>query len=169
MFNLLYISFQIHIGFYISQKKKSKKMAWNCLFIMVVIIWFFLLHFSVCLTFITLLSLIYILCPFSISPHLIYAVKPFPFQMQILQFVVLYIFFWFNFQIQHPRSRLNRFDLVITPQHDYYPLTPHGQRQIPWFLRRWITPRRPPDRHVVCISVVNNEKASWHRSIFDGC
>nr|KJB62071.1 hypothetical protein B456_009G399700 [Gossypium raimondii] len=51
--------------------------------------------------------------------------------------------------IQHPRSRLNRFDLVITPQHDYYPLTPHGQRQIPWFLRRWITPRRPPARHVV--------------------
>ncbi|KAA3463991.1 mitochondrial fission protein ELM1-like [Gossypium australe] len=51
--------------------------------------------------------------------------------------------------IQHPRSQLNRFDLVITPQHDYYPLTPHGQRQIPWFLRRWITPCRPPDRHVV--------------------
>ncbi|XP_052485425.1 mitochondrial fission protein ELM1 isoform X3 [Gossypium raimondii] len=55
----------------------------------------------------------------------------------------------FLVQIQHPRSRLNRFDLVITPQHDYYPLTPHGQRQIPWFLRRWITPRRPPARHVV--------------------
>ncbi|TYI32788.1 hypothetical protein ES332_A04G087400v1 [Gossypium tomentosum] len=54
-----------------------------------------------------------------------------------------------DFTIQHPRSRLNRFDLVITPQHDYYPLTPHGQRQIPWFLRRWITPRRPPDRHMV--------------------
>ncbi|KAG8501215.1 hypothetical protein CXB51_003305 [Gossypium anomalum] len=54
-----------------------------------------------------------------------------------------------DFTIQHPRSRLNRFDLVITPQHDYHPLTPHGQRQIPWFLRRWITPRRPPDGHVV--------------------
>ncbi|KAK8715573.1 hypothetical protein V6N13_042904 [Hibiscus sabdariffa] len=55
----------------------------------------------------------------------------------------------FVVQIQHPRSRLNRFDLVVTPQHDYYPLTPHARRQIPWFLRPWITPRRPPDRHVV--------------------
>ncbi|XVF07616.1 hypothetical protein REPUB_Repub06bG0154500 [Reevesia pubescens] len=55
----------------------------------------------------------------------------------------------FVVQIQHPRSQLNRFDLVITPHHDYYPLTPHAQKQIPWFLRRWITPREPPDRHVV--------------------
>lgn len=55
-------------------------------------------------------------------------------------------------QIQHPRSQLNRFNLVITPRHDYYPLTPQGQAQIPWFLRRWITPREPPDRHVVCVS-----------------
>ncbi|KAE9445713.1 hypothetical protein C3L33_22389, partial [Rhododendron williamsianum] len=52
-------------------------------------------------------------------------------------------------QIQHPRSQLNSFDLVITPRHDYYPLTPQGQAQIPWFLRRWITPHEPPDRHVV--------------------
>ncbi|KAI7998225.1 Mitochondrial fission protein ELM1 [Camellia lanceoleosa] len=55
----------------------------------------------------------------------------------------------FVVQIQHPRSQLNRFSLVITPRHDYYPLTPEGQEQIPWFLRRWITPREPPDRHVV--------------------
>ncbi|KAL3532123.1 hypothetical protein ACH5RR_005644 [Cinchona calisaya] len=55
----------------------------------------------------------------------------------------------FVVQIQHPRSKLNRFDLVITPRHDYYPLTPEGQQQIPWFLRRWITPREPPDRKVV--------------------
>ncbi|XP_017976953.1 PREDICTED: mitochondrial fission protein ELM1 isoform X2 [Theobroma cacao] len=55
----------------------------------------------------------------------------------------------FVVQIQHPRSQLNRFDLVITPRHDYYPLTPHAQKQIPWFLRRWITPREPPDRCVV--------------------
>ncbi|CAI0391290.1 unnamed protein product, partial [Linum tenue] len=55
----------------------------------------------------------------------------------------------FVVQIQHPRTRLNRFDLVITPQHDYYPLTPQGQKQVPWFLRRWITPREPPDKHVV--------------------
>lgn len=59
------------------------------------------------------------------------------------------------FQIQHPRSHLNRFDLVIAPRHDYYPLTPHAQRQIPWFLRRWITPREPPGRNVVSILVVN--------------
>ncbi|KAK4343211.1 hypothetical protein RND71_039027 [Anisodus tanguticus] len=55
----------------------------------------------------------------------------------------------FTVQIQHPRSRLNRFDLVITPRHDYYPLTPEGQKQIPWLLRRWITPRRSPERHVI--------------------
>ncbi|KAK4833170.1 hypothetical protein QYF36_006944 [Acer negundo] len=55
----------------------------------------------------------------------------------------------FVVQIQHPRSHLNRFDLVITPRHDYYPLTPDAQEQIPWFLRRWITPREPPARHVV--------------------
>ncbi|XP_077230785.1 mitochondrial fission protein ELM1-like [Tasmannia lanceolata] len=55
----------------------------------------------------------------------------------------------FVVQIQHPRSHLNRFDLVVAPHHDYYPLTPAGQQQIPKFLRRWITPREPPDRHVV--------------------
>ncbi|MCD7449667.1 hypothetical protein HAX54_001095 [Datura stramonium] len=55
----------------------------------------------------------------------------------------------FTVQIQHPRSRLNRFDLVITPHHDYYPLTPEGQKQIPWLLRRWITPRTSPERHVI--------------------
>ncbi|CAL0309978.1 unnamed protein product [Lupinus luteus] len=55
----------------------------------------------------------------------------------------------FIVQIQHPRFLLNRFDLVITPQHDYYPLTPHAQRQIPWFLRRWVTPWEPPGRNVV--------------------
>ncbi|KAH6837220.1 fission ELM1-like protein [Perilla frutescens var. hirtella] len=55
----------------------------------------------------------------------------------------------FLVQIQHPRSRLHRFDLVVTPQHDYYPLTPEAQAQIPSFLRRWVTPRKPPDKHVV--------------------
>lgn len=54
-------------------------------------------------------------------------------------------------QIQHPRSQLNRFDLVITPRHDFYPLTPQAQEQVPRFLHRWITPREPPDRHVVWI------------------
>ncbi|XP_065854976.1 mitochondrial fission protein ELM1-like isoform X2 [Euphorbia lathyris] len=55
----------------------------------------------------------------------------------------------FVVQIQHPRSQLNKFDLVITPRHDYYPLTPQAQEQIPFLFRRWITPREPPDRHVV--------------------
>ncbi|KAI5425412.1 mitochondrial fission protein ELM1 [Lathyrus oleraceus] len=55
----------------------------------------------------------------------------------------------FLVQIQHPRFLLNRFDLVITPRHDYYPLTPHAQQQIPWFLRRWVTPWEPPGRNVV--------------------
>ncbi|KAM0001650.1 putative mitochondrial fission protein ELM1 [Helianthus debilis subsp. tardiflorus] len=55
----------------------------------------------------------------------------------------------FTIQIQHPRSHLSRFDLVISPHHDYYPLTPEGKKQIPWFLRGWITPRQPPRRNVV--------------------
>lgn len=55
------------------------------------------------------------------------------------------------FQVQHPRSHLERFDLVITPRHDYYSLTPEGKRQIPFFLRPWVTPREPPGRNVVCI------------------
>ncbi|XP_022862912.1 mitochondrial fission protein ELM1-like [Olea europaea var. sylvestris] len=55
----------------------------------------------------------------------------------------------FVVQIQHPRSRLDRFDMVIAPQHDYYPLTPRAQEQVPRFLRRYITPREPPDGHVV--------------------
>ncbi|PRQ32444.1 putative mitochondrial fission protein ELM1 [Rosa chinensis] len=55
----------------------------------------------------------------------------------------------FVVQIQHPRLHLNRFDLDFTPKHDYYPLTPESQKQVPQFLRGWITPREPPDRHVV--------------------
>ncbi|EPS71612.1 hypothetical protein M569_03146 [Genlisea aurea] len=55
----------------------------------------------------------------------------------------------FVVQIQHPRSRLDRFDMIITPQHDYFPLTPQAQEQVPRLLRRWITPRDPPDAHVV--------------------
>uniref|UniRef100_A0A1J3GUR7 Mitochondrial fission protein ELM1 n=1 Tax=Noccaea caerulescens TaxID=107243 RepID=A0A1J3GUR7_NOCCA len=55
----------------------------------------------------------------------------------------------FVVQIQHPRSHLNRFDMVITPRHDYYPLTPEAQEQVPRFMRRWITPREPPQDHVV--------------------
>lgn len=77
----------------------------------------------------------------------------------------------FVVQIQHPRSRLNRFDLVITPQHDYYPLTPSAQEQVPKFLRKWITPREPPDRHVVLtvgalhqvdFAALRTEAIAWH-------
>ncbi|XP_010912327.1 mitochondrial fission protein ELM1 [Elaeis guineensis] len=55
----------------------------------------------------------------------------------------------FLIQIQHPRSCLDRFDLVVTPRHDYYALTPSGQQEIPRFLQRWITPREPPGKNVV--------------------
>ncbi|KAI3747162.1 hypothetical protein L6452_09610 [Arctium lappa] len=77
----------------------------------------------------------------------------------------------FNIQIQHPRSHLNRFDLVITPCHDYYPLTPEGKKHIPWFLRGWITPRQPPGRNVVLTlgalhqvdsAAVQSAASAWH-------
>ncbi|KAM0840659.1 hypothetical protein ACQ4PT_059515 [Festuca glaucescens] len=51
--------------------------------------------------------------------------------------------------IQHPRYRLDRFDLVVTPRHDYYALTAKGQQEVPWLFRRWITPREPPGPNVV--------------------
>lgn len=66
------------------------------------------------------------------------------------------------FQIQHPRSHLNRFDLVVTPRHDYYPLTPHAQKQIPWFLRRWVTPRESPGKNVVSILVEKYLYRCWY-------
>ncbi|XP_024993865.1 mitochondrial fission protein ELM1-like [Cynara cardunculus var. scolymus] len=77
----------------------------------------------------------------------------------------------FNIQIQHPRSHLNRFDLVISPCHDYYPLTPEGKKHIPWFLRMWITPRQPPGRNVVLTlaalhqvdsAAVQSAASAWH-------
>ncbi|THU44546.1 hypothetical protein C4D60_Mb02t08520 [Musa balbisiana] len=55
----------------------------------------------------------------------------------------------FVIQIQHPRSRLDRFDLVVTPRHDYYALTANGQQEIPRILRWCITPKEPPGRNVV--------------------
>ncbi|XP_051149609.1 mitochondrial fission protein ELM1-like [Andrographis paniculata] len=76
----------------------------------------------------------------------------------------------FLVQIQHPRSRLRRFDMVITPQHDYYPLTPEAQEQIP-FLLRWVAPRNPPDKHVVLTVgalhmadsvALKNAASAWH-------
>ncbi|CAH9050183.1 unnamed protein product [Cuscuta europaea] len=51
----------------------------------------------------------------------------------------------FVVQIQHPRSHLDRFDLVITPKHDYC----KANEQAPRFLRWWITPNGPPDKHVI--------------------
>ncbi|KAF5727541.1 mitochondrial fission protein ELM1 [Tripterygium wilfordii] len=77
----------------------------------------------------------------------------------------------FVVQIQHPRTQLNRFDLVITPRHDYYPLTPQAQEQVPRFLQKWITPREPPDRHVVLtvgalhqidFAALRNAASAWH-------
>ncbi|GAY52933.1 hypothetical protein CUMW_145770 [Citrus unshiu] len=77
----------------------------------------------------------------------------------------------FVVQIQHPRVHLNRFDLVITPRHDYYPLTPEGQEKIPQFLRRWITPCEPPDGHVVLTTgalhqidsaALRSAASAWH-------
>ncbi|KAK8957429.1 hypothetical protein KSP39_PZI001581 [Platanthera zijinensis] len=55
----------------------------------------------------------------------------------------------FVIQIQHPRTRLDRFDLVVAPRHDYHALTSQGQEEIPRLFRRWITPREPPGRNVV--------------------
>uniref|UniRef100_A0ACD5ZCY3 Uncharacterized protein n=1 Tax=Avena sativa TaxID=4498 RepID=A0ACD5ZCY3_AVESA len=55
----------------------------------------------------------------------------------------------FVIQIQHPRSRLDRFDLVVAPRHDYYALTASGQQEVPRLFRRWITPQEPPGSNVV--------------------
>ncbi|CAN1251985.1 Mitochondrial fission protein ELM1, partial [Linum perenne] len=74
-------------------------------------------------------------------------------------------------QIQHPRSHLDRFDLVITPHHDYFALTPEGKEQVPKFMRRWITPQEPPDEHVVLttgalhqidFSTLRSAASAWH-------
>lgn len=70
-----------------------------------------------------------------------------------IKLFILLFFCALCFQIQHPRSQLHRFDLVVTPHHDYYPLSPQAQKQIPRCLRRWITPLEPPDRHVVGITI----------------
>lgn len=77
----------------------------------------------------------------------------------------------FVVQIQHPRTRLDRFDMVITPRHDYYTLTPQGQQKIPRFLRPFVTPREPPGRNVVLTvgalhqvdsSALRNAAKVWH-------
>ncbi|XP_062185927.1 mitochondrial fission protein ELM1-like [Phragmites australis] len=58
----------------------------------------------------------------------------------------------FVIQIQHPRFCLDRFDLVVTPCHDYYALTAKGQQEVPRLLRRWITPQEPPGSNVVFLT-----------------
>ncbi|RZC78314.1 hypothetical protein C5167_002503 [Papaver somniferum] len=77
----------------------------------------------------------------------------------------------FVVQIQHPRRNLSRFDLVIAPQHDYYPLTPQAQVQIPKFLRKWVTPYEPPTKNVVLtvgalhqadFGALRAAAAAWH-------
>ncbi|XP_051142826.1 mitochondrial fission protein ELM1 [Andrographis paniculata] len=71
----------------------------------------------------------------------------------------------FVVQIQHPRSHLERFDMVITPQHDYFPLTSRGQEQIPRIFRKWITPYAPPDERVVLtVGSLHNVDAAALRS-----
>ncbi|KAF0891884.1 hypothetical protein E2562_011280 [Oryza meyeriana var. granulata] len=55
----------------------------------------------------------------------------------------------FVIQIQHPRSRLDKFDLVVTPRHDFYALTARGRWEFPQLLWRWISLREPPGPNVV--------------------
>ncbi|CAL4932807.1 unnamed protein product [Urochloa decumbens] len=57
----------------------------------------------------------------------------------------------FGIHIQHPRYRPERFDLVVTPHHDFYPSTANGgEHEAPRLLRRWVTQREsPPPRNVV--------------------
>lgn len=55
----------------------------------------------------------------------------------------------FVVQIQLPRNRLEQYDMVITPRHDYHALTPAASQEVPHYLLRWISPRHPPDKHVV--------------------
>ncbi|GLT81989.1 hypothetical protein SLE2022_004070 [Rubroshorea leprosula] len=77
----------------------------------------------------------------------------------------------FVVQIQHPRSELNRFDLVITPQHDFYPLSAQAREQTPRFLHRWISPHEPPGPNVVLTlgalhqidaSALRSAASAWH-------
>lgn len=55
----------------------------------------------------------------------------------------------FVVQIQLPRRGLDRYDMVITPKHDYHALTPAASQEVPKFILRWISPQHPPDKHVV--------------------
>ncbi|KAL2620463.1 hypothetical protein R1flu_000668 [Riccia fluitans] len=55
----------------------------------------------------------------------------------------------FVIQIQHPRCNLDQFDMVITPVHDYHTLSPAAHQEVPRAIIPWLTPRQPPDKHVV--------------------
>ncbi|KAE8652854.1 hypothetical protein Csa_022763 [Cucumis sativus] len=86
-------------------------------------------------------------------------------------FFYIAVFLLVMVQIQHPRLHLNRFDLVITPHHDYYPLTPQAKEQVPRFIRKWITPREPPDQRVVLtvgalhqidFAALRSAASAWH-------
>uniref|UniRef100_A0A0D9ZKJ6 Mitochondrial fission protein ELM1 n=1 Tax=Oryza glumipatula TaxID=40148 RepID=A0A0D9ZKJ6_9ORYZ len=68
----------------------------------------------------------------------------------------------FVIQIQHPRYRLDRFDLVVTPRHDYYALTTRGQREFPHLLWRWITAREPPGPNVIYSAALRTAASDWH-------
>uniref|UniRef100_A0A0D9ZKJ5 Uncharacterized protein n=1 Tax=Oryza glumipatula TaxID=40148 RepID=A0A0D9ZKJ5_9ORYZ len=70
----------------------------------------------------------------------------------------------FVIQIQHPRYRLDRFDLVVTPRHDYYALTTRGQREFPHLLWRWITAREPPGPNVLTVGALHQADSAALRT-----
>ncbi|KAJ7534711.1 hypothetical protein O6H91_13G106200 [Diphasiastrum complanatum] len=82
--------------------------------------------------------------------------------------------FTFVVQIQHPRRRLDHFDMVITPLHDFYALSPAAQQEIPRLLRPFVTPQQPPDKHVVLTvgalhhadnAMLRAAAATWHAEL----
>ncbi|KAH9568379.1 hypothetical protein CY35_03G073800 [Sphagnum magellanicum] len=71
----------------------------------------------------------------------------------------------FVIQIQHPRQRIDHFDLIVTPLHDYYALSPMGRQEVPRLLLPWLSPRQPPDKHVVLtIGALHHADASTLRA-----
>ncbi|XP_024543424.1 mitochondrial fission protein ELM1 [Selaginella moellendorffii] len=77
----------------------------------------------------------------------------------------------FVVQIQHPRRCLDNFDMVITPVHDYYTLSPAARQEAPRFLIPFLTPHQPPDKRVVLTvgalhladpSMLRSAAETWH-------
>ncbi|KAG2566114.1 hypothetical protein PVAP13_7NG212317 [Panicum virgatum] len=72
------------------------------------------------------------------------------------------------------KFHLDRFDLVVTPRHDYYAFTAKGQQEVPRLLRRWITPQEPPGPNVVLTAgalhqadsaALRSAAADWHAEL----